>query len=142
MIDEIHKLPEDISFLISTYIGKPQPPELMRELRDYNVLYNTYSIKYGKSISCTIMAIDIFIFASRMMTDNNNMYTHNLYDILMRDPRQHTQDDAYEHMAKVYREKNARTSFMIFWGLMTHIERNSFATYSAFAITQRASNTI
>ena len=143
LIDQIHKLPKDLSFLISTYIASPQPPELMNDVRDYYELYETYRININdgptKTSPSTMMALDIFIFAARMMLINDDRYTHNIYDILMRDTRYHTQDAAYEHMAAVYFYRNARTSFMLFWGLMTHPERTTFATYSAVAMTQRAS---
>jgi hypothetical protein len=115
----------------------------MVDLRDYwlgaQSLYETYTVSIGDgpTEAATMMALDIFVFAARVMVVDEG-YSHDIHDILMRDPRRRTPDEAYAHMAAVYRDRSGCAAFSLFWGLMTPAERAAFATYAVSALSARA----
>jgi hypothetical protein len=93
----------------------------MVDVRDYclgaQTLYDAYAIEVGDgpTTAATMMALDIFVFAARVMVVDEG-YSHNIYEILMRDPRRRTRDEAYAHMAAVYRVRSGCAAFSLFWG--------------------------
>jgi hypothetical protein len=140
----IRALPEELAVLIAAYTASPQPRALMRDLRDYccgaRALREEYIRRVGEKDACNVMALDVFLFANRGMVMRDG-FSHDVYEMMMRDPRLHTLAEADTRVIEVYRRRDGCAAFALFWGMMTYPERAAFAAYSATVLDDREAAT-
>lgn len=120
----LRRLPHELIDKIFAYIATPQSPALMTDIRSFYADRQRAYVLPAPVAFPSNLAREVFLFINRGYSIEYG-FMHDIYDLWMRNFRLQTIADVDAHVNAVI-SKSPRTTFAMFWGMMTPRERAAF----------------